>query len=342
MQVYFRQESLDLREVAQEAQRAEALGFDGFSSYDQNHDAFIPLVVAAGVTQRIALETRAAVAFPRSPVVTAYMSWDLQDYSQGRFKLGIVAQAKEHVEKRFATAYSPVTPRMREYIQTISTVWDSWQNGTTTNLQGDYYSVTLMPPAFQPGPFKHGRPPIHLGSSSPNNTRLAGEIADGFQVQTFNSAKYITEVVFPNLEEGTRRVGRSRSDLEITSGGTVATGRNKEEMEQARTRARQVVAFYGSYSDNYREVFRVHGWLDEFKKLRQLAREKPVTEFAHEVTDEMLETFAIVGEPDEIGPKARERYGGLVDEVCFTFLRPPLDRKADDDLLGRFVRDLKS
>ncbi|MCZ6788612.1 MAG: TIGR03617 family F420-dependent LLM class oxidoreductase [Chloroflexi bacterium] len=342
MQVYFRQESADLRVAAQEAQRAEALGFDGFSSYDLNHDAFIPLAVAAGVTERIKLETRAAVAFPRSPVVTAYMAWDLQDYSQGRLKLGFVAQAKEHVEKRFATAYSPVTPRLREYIQTLRAVWDSWQNGTPTNLQGDYYSVTLMPPAFHPGPFKHGRPPVHLGSSSPNNTRLAGEIADGFQIQTFNSARYIEEVVFPNLEEGARRVGRSRKDLEITSGGTVATGRNKEEMEQARTRARQVVAFYGSYSDNYREVFRVHGWLDKFKQLRQLAREKSVPEFAHEITDEMLETFAIVGEPDEIGPKAKERYGGLVDEVCFTFLRPPLDRKADDELLGRFVRDLKS
>ena len=49
-----------------------------------------------------------------------------------------------------------------------------------------------------------------------------------------------------------------------------------------------------------------------------------------------------VGEPDELGPKAKERYGGLVDEVCFTFLRPSLDRKADDEFLGRFVRDLKS
>ncbi len=342
MQVYFRQENHDLRVAAQEAQRAEALGFDGFASYDLNHDAFISLAVAAGVTERITLETRAALAFPRSPVVTAYMSWDLQDYSQGRLKLGIVAQGKEHIEKRFATAYSPVTPRMREYIQTLRAVWDSWQNGTSTNLQGDYYSVTLMPPAFHPGPFKHGRPPVHLGSSGPNNTRLAGEIADGFQIQTFNSARYIKEVVFPNLEAGARRVGRSRKELEITSGGTVATGRNKEEMEQARTRARQVIAFYGSYSDNYKEVFRVHGWLDKFKQLRQLAREKPVPEFAHEITDEMLETFAIVGEPDELGPKAKERYGGLVDEVCFTFLRPSLDRKADDEFLGRFVRDLKS
>ena len=342
MQVYLRQENSDLHVAAEEAQRAESLGFDGFSSYDQNHDAFIPLVVAAGVTERLSLETRAAIAFPRCQVVTAYMSWDLQAYSRGRFKLGMVAQGKQHVENRFTTLYSPVTPRMRSYIQTIRTVWDAWENGAPPKYQSDYHSVTLMPLAFQPGPFKYGRPPIHLGSSSPNNTRLAGEIADGFQVQTFNSAKYIQEIVLPNLEEGARRAGRSRTDLEISSGGIVATGRDKEEMQQAKARARQVIAFYGLYSDNYREVFRVHGWLDEFTKLRKLAIEKPVQDFANEITDEMLDAFAIVGAPEEIGAKAWERYGGLVDEVCFTFLRPQLDPKAEYDLLARFIHDLKN
>jgi probable F420-dependent oxidoreductase len=342
VQVYFRQESSDLNLVAKEAEMAEDLGFDGFSSYDLNHEAFMPLVVAAGVTERISLETRAAIAFSRSPVLTAYTSWDLQDYSKGRFKLGMVAQAKEQIEHRFAMPYSPVTPRMRDYVQTLYAVWESWQNGTGIDHQGDYYSVTLMPPAFHPGSFRHGRPAVHLGSSSPNNTRLAGEIADGFQVQTFNSAKYISEIVLTNLDEGARKVGRTRSDLEITSGGTVATGRNREEIEDAKLRARQVIAFYGSYSDNYREVFRVHGWLDQFNHLRRLAREKSILDLANEITDEMLETFAIVGSPEEIGVKAKERYGNLVDEVCFTFLRPKLDPKSDYQLLGRFIRDLKS
>ena len=341
MQVYFRQESADLRAVAQEAQRAEALGFDGFSAPELNHDAFLPLVVAAGVTQRLMLETRAAVAFPRSPTVTAYLSWDLQDYSNGRFKLGLVTQSKAQVEQRFASPYSPVTPRIREYIRALLAIWDSWQKGVTTDFQGEYYTITLMPPAFRPGPLKYGRPLIFLGSSNPHNTRLAGEIADGFQVQTFNSPKYITEVVFPNLEEGAHRAGRSRKDLKVTSGGIIATGRNSEELQEARERARRTIAFYASYSDAYREVFRVHGWSDEHKNFRQLGQERPVEEIAKEVTEEMLEAFAVVGDYAEIGAKARERFDGLVDEVCFTFFRPRLDPGVEDALLTEFLRDLK-
>ncbi len=342
MQVYWRQQSGDLTTVAQEAQRAEALGFDGFSSHEDSHDGFLPLVVATKATQRIKLETRAAIAFPRSPTAVAYISWDIQDYSQGRFKLGLATQSKAHVEQRLATQFSPVNPRIREYIQALFSIWDCWHNGTDLNFQGEYYNVTFMPQAFRPGPFRYGRPPLYLGAANPRNIRLAGELADGLLIQTFNSRKYIEEIAIANLEEGARRSARSRKDLKINSGGTIATGGNKEELKRVKEQARRNVAFYASYSNAYRQVFRVHGWGDKHEYLRQLFQERPLEEIAKEITDDMLEAFAVIGEYDEIGTKTKERYGGLVDEVCFTFLTPPLARKDEDELLNRFVRDLKS
>ena len=55
----------------------------------------------------------------------------------------------------------------------------------------------------------------------------------------------------------------------------------------------------------------------------------------------MLDAFAVVGPYDEVGAMARERYEGLVEEVCFTLLRPALDTGEDGRLLGRLLADLK-
>ena len=342
MEIYWRQQSGDLKTVAQEARRAEALGFDGFSSHEDSHDGFFPLVVAARATRQVKLETRAAIAFPRSPTVTAHLAWDLQDYSQGRFKLGLATQAKAHVEHRLASQFSPVNPRIREYIQALFTIWDCWQNDTTPSFQGEYYNVTLMPQTFRPGPFRYGRPLLYFGAANPRNIRLAGEMADGFLIQTFNSRKYIAEVAIPNLEEGARRSGRSRRYLKINSGGTIATAGNNEQLKRVKEQARRNVAFYASYSNAYRQVFNVHGWSDKHEYLRQIFLERSLEEIAKEITDDMLEAFAVIGEYDEIGAKVKERYEGLVDELCLTVLRPSLSHKAEDELLRRFIMDLKS
>ena len=341
MQVYHRLESSDLGVVAEEARRAESLGFDGISSYDLNHDPFLPLLIAAGATNRVSLETRAAIAFPRSPTVAAYISWDLQEYSRGRFKLGLATQSRAQVERRFAASWGSQTLQFREYVQALHAVWDCWETGLAPDFRGEHYTVTLMPPNFRPGPFRYGRPPVYMGAANPNNCRLAGEIADGFMVQTLNSPRFISQVVLPSLEEGARRAGRSRKDIKINSGGTLVTAGNKQELRDMRERARLSVAFYASYSGGYREVFRVHGWEERHRYLRQRGRESPVAEFASEVTDDMLEAFAVVGEYDEIGLMARERYDGLIDEACFSILKPPIGRRNEDDLLRRLIRDLK-
>jgi alkanesulfonate monooxygenase SsuD/methylene tetrahydromethanopterin reductase-like flavin-dependent oxidoreductase (luciferase family) len=57
---------------------AEDLGFDGIWTGENKHDAFLPLGVAASATSRIELGTAVAIAFSRSPMVTAQISWDLQ------------------------------------------------------------------------------------------------------------------------------------------------------------------------------------------------------------------------------------------------------------------------
>ena len=83
-----------LAEVPETAEQAEALGYDFLTSGETSQNAFFPLVLAAEHTRRVELRTSIALAFARSPMDTAYMAWDLQRLSNGRFALGLGSQVQ--------------------------------------------------------------------------------------------------------------------------------------------------------------------------------------------------------------------------------------------------------
>ena len=91
-----------LAQVPAGARMLERRGYDGCWTAEINHDPFLPLTLAAEHTTRIELGTSIAVAFARNPMTVAQVGWDLQDYSQGRFILGLGSQIKPHIEKRFS------------------------------------------------------------------------------------------------------------------------------------------------------------------------------------------------------------------------------------------------
>src|SRR5690606_3931300 len=95
----------DLGNAADIAKQVESYGFDGLWTAEVAHNPFFPLVLGAGVTERINLGTQIAVAFPRSPMMTANIAWDLAAVSKGRFILGLGTQVRAHIEKRFSTEW---------------------------------------------------------------------------------------------------------------------------------------------------------------------------------------------------------------------------------------------
>ncbi len=96
--------SFDLADIPTYAQAAEALGFDGFWLAETQADPFLGLVLAAEHTQRMALGSGIAVAFPRSPTVTAMMAWNIAKMANGRFHLGLGSQVKAHNVLRYGVA----------------------------------------------------------------------------------------------------------------------------------------------------------------------------------------------------------------------------------------------
>ena len=140
----------DWRSVGEAARAAEDVGFDGVVSAEIAHDPFTPLAFAALATRRVRLSTGIAVAFPRSPLVTAQIAWDLQAQSGGRFVLGLGSQVKGHIERRFGVPWSAPVARMREYVQALRAIWRCWEKGEPLRFEGEHYRLTLMTPEFSP------------------------------------------------------------------------------------------------------------------------------------------------------------------------------------------------
>src|SRR5215470_1065302 len=172
---------LDIRTVFRDAQEVETLGYDGMVVEETKDDPYVVLGLAAQATQSITLSTSVALAFPRSPTVTALSAWTLQKLSNGRFILGLGTQVKGHIERRYGLKWSSPAAWMREYIQAVRSIWDCWQNGTTLNFQGERYKLNLMVPLFAPAPIEHPTIPIQIAAVNPYICQIAGEVADGIR-----------------------------------------------------------------------------------------------------------------------------------------------------------------
>jgi probable F420-dependent oxidoreductase len=296
-------------DVADRSAQVEALGFDAVGVTETNGNPFLAAAQAAQATSRVRLATAVALAFPRSPMDVAYLAWDLQALSGGRFALGLGSQVRAHVERRYSATWSHPAPRMREYVLALGAIWDAWESGGGLDFRGDYYSHTLMPPNFRPAPSAHPRPPVLLAAVRELMTEAAGEVADGFLGHAFCTETVLREVTMPALERGLERMGRSRNDLEVTASVFVAT--SDEEWEACRRR----VAFYGS-TPGYRHVLDYHDLGGLHDALHRLSRSGGWAEMPALIDDEVLGLFAVRGEdPAALADAIGERVKGVADRV---------------------------
>jgi probable F420-dependent oxidoreductase len=311
--------SNDLTKAGAQAKEAEAAGYSGVWTAETSHDPFFPLVLGAEHTQSIELGTSIAVAFARNPMTLANIGWDLQAFSKGRFMLGLGSQIKPHITKRFSMEWSHPAPRMREMILAIRAIWDTWQNGTPLAFRGDYYTHTLMTPFFTPDRAElagFGVPKIFLAGVGELMTEVAGETCDGFICHGFTTEKYLREVTLPALERGRAKVGKTMEGFEIVGPSFVVTGANEADMQAAEAGTRQQIAFYGS-TPAYRGVLDIHGWGGLQEELNALSKQGKWVEMGTLIDDEVLNTFAVVGEPETVAPELHRRYGDVIQRISF-------------------------
>ena len=329
----------DLTKVPNAAKELEAAGYSGAWTAETSHDPFFPLLLGAEHTSTLELGTSIAVAFARNPMNLANIGWDLQAYSKGRFMLGLGSQIKPHITKRFSMEWSHPAARMREMILAIRAIWDTWENGTKLDFRGDFYTHTLMTPFFTPdakeiSPF--GTPKIFLAGVGELMTEVAGEVCDGFICHGFTTERYLREVTLPALARGRAKAGKTMDDFEIVGPSFVVTGSNNEEMNTAAAGTRQQIAFYGS-TPAYSGVLELHGWGELQGQLNSLSKVGKWEEMGNLITDEILNTFAVVGSPEHIAPELSKRYGDVIDRLSFY-----APYASDPARWTPVIRDLKS
>lgn len=298
---------------------AEAGGYHGLWSAESAHDPFLPLVAAAQATSILQLGTAITVAFARNPMSLAYTAYDLQTLSGGRFLLGLGSQVRPHIERRFGMPWSRPAARMREFIVAMRAIWSSWATGERLDFRGDFYTHTLMTPFFTPPPSPSGPPAVYLAAVGEHMTEVAGAVCDGLLPHPFTTSRYLRERTLPAVQRGLAGSGRSLEKFSVSLSGLVASGRTAEQMTQAVRAVKEQIAFYAS-TPAYHPVLELHGLGDLGRELNALSRSETADRWKHMgdlIDDDIVTEFAIVAEPDDVGPAVEQRYGDIIDRFNF-------------------------
>lgn len=326
-----------IADVAAAAKKTEALGFDGVCTPEAGHDPFLPLTIAAEHTTTIHLGTNVAIAFPRSPMVTAQLAWDLQQLSGGRFNLGLGTQVKGHNELRYSTPWTAGPgPRLREYLLVLKAIFDGFTTGKAKPFEGEHYKFSLLPPFFSPGPIDYPAPPIYIAAVNTYMAKLGGELCDGLRLHPIGTFSYTKAVVLPAIAAGAAKGGRALADIEVIGAPFLATGATEADVEKAKQALKQHVAFYAS-TRTYHTVLAHHGWEDLGAELHTLSKEGKWQELPKLLTDDMLAEWAVIATHDRLAAEVRARCEGIFSTVLLDL---PGNLARDEDRVQDIVRSL--
>jgi probable F420-dependent oxidoreductase len=307
-----------LDKVPSQVRAIEQAGYDGARTAEMNHDPFLPLLLAAEHSDSLELATSIAVAFARSPMNLANIGHDLNAYSKGRFTLGLGSQIRPHITKRFSMQWGAPAAQMRELILAMRAIWANWYEGAALEFVGEYYTHTLMTPAFSPENTEFGAPRVILAAVGPKMTEVAGEVADGLIIHPFSTLAYIENVTLPAIERGLAKAGRDRESFEISYSAFVVTGRDEAEFAASKKAARERIAFYGS-TPAYKGVLESIGVGELQGELNAMSKQGRWQEMGALISDDIINEFGVMGEPASIAGEMLSRYAGFTDRTSASF-----------------------
>jgi len=329
---------LDLASIGRDARLLEEIGYEGLVVEETKDDPFILMALAAQATQRLKIGTSVAIAFPRSPTVTAMSAWTLAKLSQGRFTLGLGSQVRAHIERRYGLPWSPAGPWMREYVNAVRAVWAHWQSGAPLDVKSDHYTINLMVPLFNPGPIEHPDIPIQVAAVNSVMCRMAGEVADGIRVHPVCTPSYIEQVMLPAVRAGAAKSGRSLDSFQVCMKPLIASAATEAELVPKVRDVRARISFYAS-TPQYRAAFAHHGLGDLADKLKLLSRAQRWEEMPQHINDDVLHSFVTIGTYDQIAAKLTDRFGKVVTHCEFSIA---VKTDADKEQLRDLAKTIQS
>ena len=323
---------LPLSETGAFARRVEALGYDGLQVPETVHDSLAVSLLALEHTTTLQVVAGVALAFPRSPMLTAYTAWDLAAMSNGRFVLGLGTQIRQNIEERYSVPWTDPVGRMADYVASLRAIWHSFATGERLDHHGEHYTFTRLQPMFNPGPIPCGEPPIWLAGVNPQMVALAARTADGYMTHPTNSnPRYLDERCLPAF--AARPLGMAAPD--IVAYASVATAPDEARLAEARQTLRYATAFLYT-TPAYARSLELHGFGGLDAELRRATRASDWTAIGSLVTDEVLDALTLTATWDDLPDSIHSWYAGRCTGVV---LSPPSD-SADDDRFGEIIRSI--
>lgn len=320
-------------DTAKLARDVEGAGFSGMLFTETSQAPWMAMAAAAMAAPTLELCTGIAVAYPRSPMVTAGLAWELAENTEGRFRLGLGSQVKAHIERRYGATFDPPGPRLRDYVEAVRACFAAFGGDTPLAHDGPYYKLSLLPEAWAPRRHAHRDIKIDVSAVGPWMCRMAGEVADGIHVHPLHSPTYLRERLLPALAEGAAKAGRSASDIDLIIPVFAIPGDTPEERAPLLDRARFQIAFYGS-TRNYAFQFDDLGFEGTSARLNECLKAGDLAGMAATITDEMLEHFAVAAPWDEMADALWARYEGVAARLVMYLAEASI--AADPHALGRW------
>jgi probable F420-dependent oxidoreductase len=290
------------------ARRTQSAGFSGLLFTETGRTAYLNAAVASQAAPGLELSTGVAVAFPRSPFVTAAAAWELQEATAGNFRLGLGTQVRTHVVRRYGAAFDRPGPRLRDYVLAVKACFSGFRSGTLDH-HGEFYNLDFLTPQWSPGPIDEPDPKVDIAAVNPWMLRMAGEVADGVHVHPIGEPGYIARHVLPKVAEGAQITDRSPSDIAIIVPVMTIVGDTDEERDKQRESVRASMAFYGS-TPNYAFIWDEAGFEGTTARIREKQKAGDFPGMAAQVSDDHVAAFATESTWDTLAEVLTDKYAG--------------------------------
>jgi probable F420-dependent oxidoreductase len=311
-----------LGRVGDLARRAQSAGFSGLLFTETGRTAYLNAAIASQAAPELELSTGVAVAFPRSPFVTAATAWELQEASGGKFRLGLGTQVRTHVVRRYGADFERPGPRLRDYLLAVRACFSAFRTGKLDH-HGDFYDLDFITPQWSPGPIDAPDPKVDIAAVNPWMLRMAGEVADGVHVHPLGEPGYITRHALPNVAEGAAKAGRSRKDIAVIVPVMTIVGDSDEERDKERELVRASMSFYGS-TPNYAFIWDEAGFDGTTARIREKQKAGDFAGMAAQISDDHIATFATESTWDGLADALTEKYANIATRlVLYNALTDP-------------------
>jgi F420-dependent oxidoreductase-like protein len=269
-------------------------------------------VIAAEHTERLELGTGIAVAFARTPMTLANLSYDLHALSGGRFRLGLGVSGPQVIEGWHGVRFARPLQRLRETVEIVRQI----TRGERLVYHGEVYHVPLpdgegkaLTSSAPPRP----KLPVYLATLGPKSLELTGELADGWLGTSFIPEH--ASLFFDPIAAGATRAHRTLADLDLqVAAGVVAFSDDVETLIAPR---KPGLAFtlgaMGSRQHNfYNDVYQRAGYADMALEVQDLWFKKQREAAAARIPDELVLKTNLIGTESMVRERLRaHRHAGV-------------------------------